>query len=154
MKGASAYLPQRFWWDPGEEKPQDLIYSLLSNLEDRIETRADHDVLHLSLFENYYNNALNPIGYKTGTLFDDERVTFNVIASCCNTVTAKIGKTRPRPIFLTSGGDYSMQKKAKLLTKFVDGMFYQVDLSTVIHRVFSDSSVFGAGVLHVLIEDD
>ncbi len=154
MKGKSAYMDQRFWWDSGEESPQDLIYSLLENLKDRIETRADHDVLHLSLFENYYNNALNPAGYKTGTLFDDDRVTFNVIASCCNTVTAKIAKTRPRPIFLTSGGDFSLKRKAKLLTKFVDGMFYQVDLYNVMQRVFLDSCVFGTGVLKVFIEDD
>ena len=62
MIGKSAYMDQNFWWDSSEDNPQDLIYSLLENLKDRIETRADHDVLHLSLFENYYNNALNPPG--------------------------------------------------------------------------------------------
>ena len=154
MIGKSAYMDQKFWWDSGEEKPQELIYSLLESLKERIETRSDHDVLHLSLFENYYNNALNPVGYKTGTLFDDDRVTFNVIASCCNTVTAKIAKTRPRPIFLTSGGDFSLKRKAKLLTKFVDGMFYQTDLYNVMQRVFLDSCVFGTGVLKVFVEDN
>ena len=147
-------MDQKFWWDSDEDDPQNLIYSLLENLKDRIETRSDHDVLHLSLFENYYNNALNPVGYKTGTLFDDDRVTFNVIASCCNTVTAKIGKTRPRPIFLTSGGDFSLKSKAKLLTKFVDGMFYQVDIYNIMQRIFLDSCVFGTGVLKIFVEDD
>jgi len=154
MIGKSAYMDQKFWWEPEEENPQELIYSLLENLKERVETRADHDVLHLSLFENYYNNALNPAGYKTGTLFDDDRVTFNVIASCCNTVTAKIAKARPRPIFLTSGGDFSLKRKAKLLTKFVDGMFYQIDLYNLMQRVFLDSCVFGTGVLKLYVEDD
>ena len=147
-------MDQKFWWDSEEDNPQELIYSLLESLKDRVETRADHDVLHLSLFENYYNNALNPAGYKTGTLFDDDRVTFNVIASCCNTVTAKIAKARPRPIFLTSGGNFSLKRKAKLLTKFVDGMFYQIDLYNLMQRVFLDSCVFGTGIIKLYIEDD
>ena len=154
MKGAGAYINQKFWWDSDEDNPHDLLYSLLEDLKDRIETRTDYDVLHLSLFENYYNNALNPAAYTTRSLSEDERVTFNVIASCCNTVTAKIGKTRPRPIFLTSGGDFSLKRKAKLLTKFVDGMFYQTDLYNVMQRVFLDSCVFGTGVLKVFVEDN
>ena len=102
-----------FWWDSSEDNPHDAIYSLLENLDERLTTRVDHDVLHLSLYENYYNSALSPLRLHTNPLVDDERVTFNVIASCCNTVTAKIAKTRPRPIFLTSGGDFSMKRKAK-----------------------------------------
>ena len=150
----SLYLQEKFWWDSDVNNPEDLIDSLLDNLKQRIETRADHDVLHLSLFENYFNNALNPMAYRASSVYDEERVTFNVIASCCNTVTAKIAKTRPRPIFLTSGGDFSLKRKAKLLTKFVDGMFYQTDLYNVMQRVFLDSCVFGTGVLKVYIEDD
>ena len=150
----SLYLQEKFWWDSDVNNPGDLIEGLLDNLKRRIETRADHDVLHLSLFENYFNNALNPMAYRASSVYDDERVTFNVIASCCNTVTAKIAKTRPRPIFLTSGGDFSLKRKAKLLTKFVDGMFYQTDLYNVMQRVFLDSCVFGTGVLKVYIEDD
>ena len=150
----SLYLQEKFWWDSDVNNPEDLIDGLLDNLKKRIETRADHDVLHLSLFENYFNNALNPMAYRASSVYDDERVTFNVIASCCNTVTAKIAKTRPRPIFLTSGGDFSLKRKAKLLTKFVDGMFYQTDLYNVMQRVFLDSCVFGTGVLKVYIEDD
>ncbi len=150
----SLYLQEKFWWDSDVNNPEDLIEGLLDNLKRRIETRADHDVLHLSLFENYFNNALNPMAYRASSVYDDERVTFNVIASCCNTVTAKIAKTRPRPIFLTSGGDFSLKRKAKLLTKFVDGMFYQTDLYNVMQRVFLDSCVFGTGVLKVYIEDD
>ena len=49
MIGKSAYMDQNFWWDSSEDNPQDLIYSLLENLKDRIETRADHDVLHMSI---------------------------------------------------------------------------------------------------------
>ena len=41
MKGASAYISQKFWWDSDEDNPHDLLYSLLEDLKDRIETRTD-----------------------------------------------------------------------------------------------------------------
>ena len=37
----------------------------------------------------------------------------------------KMAKNRPKPLFLTSGGDYKLIRKAKKLTKFCDGIFYE-----------------------------
>lgn len=78
-----------------------------------------------------------------------DRISYNVIQSAIDTVTAKIAKNRPKPLFLTSGGDYKIQRKAKKLTKFIDGVFYKNEMAKKGPEAFRDCEVFGDGILHV-----
>lgn len=78
-----------------------------------------------------------------------DRVTYNACKSAVDTVTSKIAKNKPLPIFLTSGGDYKIQRKAKKLSKFVEGIFYQNDAFALGAKVFRDGCVFDMGVVHV-----
>jgi hypothetical protein len=84
----------------------------------------------------------------------NNRVTLNVIKSCIDTAQSKIAKNKPKPTFLTSGGDYSQQKKAKKLDKFILGTFYANDLYHVGHQVFVDACIFGTGALKIFEDDN
>lgn len=78
-----------------------------------------------------------------------DRVVFNVIQAVIDTVQAKMTKNKPRPLFLTSGGNYKEQRRAKKLQKFVDGIFYENKAYRLGSTVFRDSAVFGSGFIHV-----
>lgn len=74
-------------------------------------------------------------------------VSFNVCASCVDTVGAKVSKNRPRVMFMTDGGNWSEVRRAKGLTKFTDGMFYEGDVyEGVSQPAFRDACVFAGGV--------
>jgi hypothetical protein len=75
-----------------------------------------------------------------------DRVTLNVIKSACDTLTSRIGKNRPRPTFLTNDGNFSLRKRAKLLQRYVEGMFYSAKVYQTAPKVFLDSLVFDAGI--------
>ncbi len=77
------------------------------------------------------------------------RVTMNVVQSMIDTVVSKITKNKPRPMFLTSGGDWSLQRKAKKLTQFVEGQFYSTDFYTKASTAFLHSCIFGTGALKI-----
>lgn len=56
-------------------------------------------------------------------------------------------------MFLTSGGDYKMQRKAKKLEKFVDGVFYENSAHALGSIIFRDGCVSGDGFVHVFAKD-
>lgn len=78
------------------------------------------------------------------------RITYNAVQSAIDTLAAKITKNKPKPMFLTSGGDYKLQRQAKKLEKFVDGVFYENKIySEAGKRAFFDSCIFGDGMVKV-----
>lgn len=83
-----------------------------------------------------------------------DRITYNVIQSASATVTSKMAKNKPKPFFLTDGGDYKVQRQAKDLTKYVEGMFYENRIRRCAPRVFRESTVFGDGFIHVFENHD
>lgn len=81
-----------------------------------------------------------------------DRVTYNVVQSGIDTITAKMAKNKPKPMFLTSGGNYKAQRKAKKLDKFVEGIFYENDAHSLGVEIFRDACVGGDGIIHVYSE--
>jgi hypothetical protein len=62
-------------------------------------------------------------------------------------------KNKPKPAFVTSGASWKVQRRAKQLDKFVDGIFYENDVYELTTQVLKDVLVFGTGVVHVF-EDE
>jgi hypothetical protein len=88
--------------------------------------------------------------YKTNS----DRVTLNVIQSCCDTLKAKIAQSKPRPVFLTSGGDYKKRKLSKDLNKFSDGELYRLKANEILQQVCIDSFILGTGVVKIYENDN
>lgn len=78
-----------------------------------------------------------------------DRVTYNVCQSVIDTLVAKMAKNRPKPLFLTSGGNYKMVRKAKKLSKFCDGIFYENQAYKIGPEILRDAEVFGDGIIHI-----
>lgn len=82
------------------------------------------------------------------------RVSLNVIKSCIDTSVSKLCKDKIKPTFLTSGGTWDQQLKAKELQKFVDGCFYEGNIYEVEQDMFLNTCIFGTGVLKVFSDVD
>lgn len=80
------------------------------------------------------------------------RYTFNVVRSCADTLCSKISKSRPRPIAITDEGSWDLQRRAKLLTQFIDGAWYAADLYAQTQRAFKDATLYDVGLVKVWIE--
>lgn len=106
----------------------------------------------------YGNRGL--IGGHSGGTFGQGRtaprreVSENVIQSVIDTAASFIAKNQPRANFLTDGGEFSEQRKAKKLTKFVGGLFEKTKIYDKAPRVFVDACVFGTGVLKIFADHD
>lgn len=140
------------WWDsPKEQIAQDVtrIVKFLGENDSRRQTQYQ---ISTRLYGNNTLMGINGLSYtKIASVQNQmkDRVSYNLVQSAIDTITAKMAKNKPKPLFLTSGGDYKQQRKAKKLDKFVEGIFYENDAHQLGVDIFRDGAVFGDGVVHV-----
>jgi hypothetical protein len=142
------------WWAESDTEAGVNAYLVAQQIKENQSGRAGNNLRYARLYKNLEMLGLQAGTYSRATAGQalESRVTFNVIRQCIDTACNKIAKNRPRPIFLTSGGDYQMKKKAKNLTKFCDGLFDLGKVYKKAQKVFTDAMVFGLGVMHVYQE--
>lgn len=82
-----------------------------------------------------------------------DRLTYNIVQSCIDTLTARISQNKPKPMFLTSAGDSKLQRKAKKLDAFCYGLFYANNMYQMGPKAFRDGTIFGEGIIHPYSEN-
>jgi len=145
-----------FWWQADEENIYTYVWDAAMYIADNQQYRSYGDLRHLRLYGNLPIAGLtaNQYARAPSTSFSsDSRLTLNVVHSMVSTIVSKIMRNRPRPLFLTSGADYSMKRKAKLLNKFTQGLFYASDIYEVGEDVCRDACIFGTGFMKIYEND-
>lgn len=145
------YYTKKWWKAPKDERAQ-AVCSTLKSLSEYDGRRQTQYQISTRLYGNLNLMGLNGLSYsKIASVQNSlkDRISYNLVQSVIDTVTAKIGKNKPKPLFLTSGGNYEMQRKAKKLDKFVSGTFYENNSFDLGLDIFRDSCVFGDGLVHV-----
>jgi hypothetical protein len=102
---------------------------------------------HACLYDDSEMAGLGPSSYSM-TEFEPSTLAFNVIRQNVDTCVAKIAKSRPLPMAVTAGGNYSQQKRAKLFNRFIEGQFDQCDVWRVGRQLARDAALFGIGIAH------
>lgn len=148
---AEGAITRRWWLARPEDRAQSII-NAVSYLIEYDTTRQTQYNTSTRLYGNVNLMGLNGLSYSKvqstqGAIKD--RVTFNVVQMAVDTITAKMAKNKPKPLFLTSGGDYKAQRKAKKLDKFIEGVFYENDAHALGVDIFRDACVAGDGMVHV-----
>lgn len=150
------------WWL--EENEKDMAKTLLDTGNDLEQNNAARqhlmNLIHARLYGNFdilsfgardYNQAGGIGNY--GSVIGN-KLSLNVVASCIDTLGAKICKNKPRAMFVTSGGSWVMQQKGKNLNKFGNALFHETKIHQEGRQVCFDSYIFGTGALHAFIGDD
>ena len=142
-----------YWWSE-EQNPHDLVFEVVGHLTDNQGYHSTNNINHARLYGNISYRDLGSGGMmQRAKTSAKNRVTLNIIQSMCDTVTARVAKAKPMATYLTSGGDWEMQRKAKRLTKFTSGQFYGSKIYEVAPKVFLDACVFGTGVMKIFEHD-
>lgn len=144
------------WWLSETKDLARSVTTIINTLAQYDSPRQTQYQISTRLYGNVNLMGLNGLSYtkiSAITSATKDRVSYNVIQSCIDTVTSKMCRNRPKPLFLTSGGTYKMQRKAKKLDRFMEGVFYENDIYELSKEVFRDSCVFGDGIIHVYSEN-
>ena len=82
-----------------------------------------------------------------------DRLTYNLVQSAIDSATAMAAANQPKPYFLTNGGDYRQQRKAKRLNEFIDGVFNECEMREKGPMAFRDGAVWGDGWVKIFEKD-
>lgn len=80
---------------------------------------------------------------------ESRRTTWPALRGGCDAVHSKIAKSHPRPMFLTTDGDWDLQNRAEQATQWMDGEFSRAEIDELGERTFDDCLTFGTGVVWV-----
>jgi len=147
------------WWETSNVAERvkafnNVCISLKQNSQDRKEA----NLRHARLYENVELDSLSGGDYATAVvrqaLLGSGIMRLNVTAAAVDTLAAKIGKNNPRPTFLTSGGNWPMQQKARRLNQFSQGFFYETKFKQVAERILFDAFIFGTGLGYLYKGED
>ena len=149
MSRYSERVDVRWYLQEGKEAA-DSLQHLLTEVRRRNAPRRQ-EMIRLS---QLYGTDMSVWGGKEDIFSEDSTtLSFNQLKNVIDTHLAKIVRNRPMPSFLTDGGNYEQQRKAKSLTKFMAGVFDQTDFYAVASGAVLDSLICGVGVLHHYHQD-
>lgn len=134
------------WWERSDGELNQGVTAIINSIQKNQSYRRADNLRYARL---YANKDFDQFISGTVSNFFGKRLTFNVIRSCVDTAAAKISKSRPRPYFLTSNGNFSQQRRAKGLTKYIDGTFQSGKVHSIGKRCFKDCGVFGTGAMKI-----
>jgi hypothetical protein len=140
------------WWPQPDELVAQVLWSQLEAVGSRLRARKDRIMRSFRAYGDVSHLSGSPMS-DGAQLERVKRLTVNVTKSCVNTLHAEVIATRPRPMFLTSGGDYEQQKRAKALTKWCEGLFYESKVDTEVGPPCArDGLVFDLMVAKIVTE--
>lgn len=148
------------WWLEPEERIYHHVQGVLTTIESRQAFRRVSNIRWRKLYSNYDHTAGVTGGVhgrmmasRAGSGANAFRFTLNVVESCIDGAAAKIAKSRPVPRIVTSKGSFKQRKKSMLLSKYIKGMFSELDIYEKAQQCFVDSCIWGTAALRFMVED-
>ena len=141
-----------FWWQ--EDNELEMANSLTELIEQLREDHQGRHMLNLDMLRMYTQRDYEMLGRvdpggRIGRGSDDYRMRLNVTGNITDTLVSRIGKAKPKPMYLTRRGDYRLRQNAKRLSDVMEGIFYQTGIYDVLPRVFQDSCIFDISVMKI-----
>ena len=146
----SIKLPDQFWWQVDKTTRHEAVFATVQHIDQAQDSHRQSALHYLRLYSNRLASGLSGQNYALEDAGD--RIKLNVIKSVIDAAAAQIATNRPRPMFLTTGGNRSQIMRAKNLNRFISGQFYAMDQYEVALKVFFDAAIFGTGYEHVFDE--
>lgn len=146
----------RKWWlqdkYQGTGKPGDYpaVIRIVNAIVAQNNNFQKHSLLNwYRLYQNYHSKGMYPSAYyRPAADGQDNRQTWNIVKSAVDTMHARTTEKEPKPTPITTGGTWSEQKKAKLLDKFLQGLFYETQFaSRKAPATTREGYIFGTGAV-------
>jgi len=134
----------KFWWNETDETELgNLLTELILQLKD---DHVNRHTMNLDMLRMYTQRD-----YEGGANLNlrDYRISLNVIGNITDTLVSRIGKSKPKPMYLTRRGDYRLRQNAKRLTDVMEGIFYQTNIYDVMPKIFQDSCIFDLACMKI-----
>lgn len=144
--------PDLRWWRESDD-PHARVVPLVRRIRDEQAGRLDGLTRAARLFGDTPLLGLTPGTWNKTAVQGFGRLSLNIVRAIVTTAHADLVQgPAPRPMFVTSGGDYEIQRRAQGMTKAVAGVFYATKFDATARGVALHSGNFGEGIVKVFAE--
>lgn len=134
----------RWWREEDPERVAQAVASVVQRIADDDAPRVASLARALRLYGERKEDELVPAPY---------RLSWNLTRSIVRTARADLVQgPAPRPMFVTTGGDYDTQKRAQRLNKFVAGIISQTRFDATSRKAAMHSALLGDGIVKLYAE--
>lgn len=146
------------WWRANSKRElADQVVATASFLKEQQQYRFRQASIHARMYGNvplmnFAGTNLTKLNNSNNLPVD--RPTMNVVQSCVDTLVSRLTQSKPKPIFLTDGGDYKARSLAKQLNQFIEGEFHQIHAYEKGEGILRDASILGSGCIKVFEDND
>ncbi|MCU0659785.1 MAG: hypothetical protein MUF64_32315, partial [Polyangiaceae bacterium] len=146
-----SHLP---WWlvEDERQRASDVV-ALARGLRDRQSERRAWLTLAYALYGDFDAYDLTPTGYTVERIQDGPSTVLNVVRACADTVRAELIQSRPRPMFMPAGADWTIRRKCQQMGRFLEGLFTEQAFDRTASSVAMDAILFGTGIVRVCHEE-
>ena len=151
--------PESYNWWRAKSKAElcQQVIETASFLKEQQQYRYRQAAIHARLYGNmplatFAGASYNRLGQQNNLPVD--RPTMNVVQSCVDTLVSRLAQAKPRPTFLTDGGEYKERNLAKQLNHFIAGELYQTKAAQLAELVLRDAAILGSGCIKVYEDDN
>lgn len=133
-------------------RPHEALSVWAKEVENRQSGRAQQLLYDLRMYGDRELIGYSPTQYskEPSTGGPPVRLSLNIVRSCVDSAVSMACENQPRVEWLTTDGDWSLQRKAKMRTKFTDGLFYQGKVLRERRKAIKDAVLMGTGLVKVL----
>ena len=142
LKKASPALRDMRWW--AKTDPHEAVWDNYQRIGKRTGSSRTRDLYYTCLYDDAeLATAVQGLG-AVGE-FTPQTMATNIVRRQVDTFVAKVSKNRPVPMGLTSGGNYSEQRRAKNISKFFEGILDEVEYWPTRTLRLRDGGIVGSG---------
>jgi hypothetical protein len=146
------------WWrkDLTEEERYKFVIAWADRVRKNQLFRRNADYHHLRLYGNVPVTGMGQVGSGAFALPRNRRkVSYNVVQAVSDSFVADVTKDDPKASFITSGGDYELQQKARGMELFVEGQLYEMGFYRMLPLfVLDGGGIFGTGIIKFWIDGE
>lgn len=146
----------QLWWELQGEQAANALFAEINQITKHESTRMLSLLRYLKMYTGRDNMAVSTVDLvsrlrmiKDVSKIVETGLEYNVVQSAINTLHSKICKRKERVRFLTSGGDWELQRQAQRADRFIYGLFMDARVHEVNMKQTLDSYWSGSGFVHV-----
>lgn len=138
------------WWLTADGDAQSALWTCIRALRERQRPRRDMYLFWMQLFGVSELAGLGLTNYDSSHAgFVPATMPFNLVRNGVKTIVSKVAKNRPLPMALTTRGDYKQTRRARGLSRYLEGEFARLKMFQQTPGIARDACTFGTGILHV-----
>lgn len=138
------------WWLTKKNEAHGELFSVVKILRDQSKQRRSEDAHHRRLYSNMDVAGKGTEHGSVALTFTRDRqgrMRYNLCASAVDTAQSLVASQKPKPMYLTSEGDFKQQRQARLRSRALEGQLDDSGAYEIGPEAMLDGAIEGTGAM-------